>query len=199
MWPSLFDSLAALPTGWLYLSMGLLAAIENVFPPIPADVLVAFGGFLAARSGQSPWPAFAAVWVGNVAGAVVMYAVGRRFGSDWTERKFRLASSNADARLLAWHRRYGLAGFFISRFVPGVRSVVPPVAGALRIPIGGLLGAIAPASALWYGVITLLAFQAGSNWQALVARVGSLTKWMGIAAAVLLAIGAAYYFVRRRK
>ena len=73
---SLLNWLTALPPATLLLAMGLLAAAENVFPPIPADMLIALGAFLAARADASPWPSYAVVLGGNIAGAMMMYAVG---------------------------------------------------------------------------------------------------------------------------
>lgn len=167
--------------------MGLLAAVENIFPPIPADVLVAFGGFLAARGGQSPWPAFLCVWIGNVLGALAMYALGRRFGAAWITRRFRLEKgTHGEARVVAWYQKYGTPALFMTRFVPGLRAVLPPIAGGLRIPMPGVALSIAGASGLWYGLITWLAFSTGANWGALSAAVSRLGLGMAVGAVALL-------------
>jgi membrane protein DedA with SNARE-associated domain len=193
--------LTSLPPGALLSAMAVLAAIENIFPPIPADAIVALGGFLAARKGASPWPAFLVVWGGNMAGVVLMYFLGRRYGTAVIERRYKLdRSGTADARVLHWHQRYGTLAFFLSRFVPGVRAVVPPVAGALRIPFPGAMVAIAAASGLWYGAITWVAFRAGNNWEALLATIGRLGGWTAAGAAgLLLALVGVWYFRRRRR
>ncbi len=196
----LLDALAALPPGALLGAMALLAAVENVFPPIPADVLVAFGGFLAARQHVSPWPAFLCVWFGNIAGAIAMYLIGRRYGAEWTERKFHLGKAGGgDQRLLGWYQRYGTPALFVSRFVPGVRSVVPPVAGALRIPLARVALAITAASGLWYGTINYLAFSAGSNWESLARTVGTMGRWTAIVASAVLLIVVLVLWWRRRR
>ena len=59
--------LSALPIGTLYLSIGVISAIENIFPPFPADIVVAFGSFLAARGKASPYSTFMVAWLGNLA------------------------------------------------------------------------------------------------------------------------------------
>ncbi|MEP7343674.1 MAG: DedA family protein [Gemmatimonadaceae bacterium] len=197
---SLFDWLGALPPGALFGAMALLAAAENVFPPIPADVLVAFGGFLAARGGGSPWPAFLCVWIGNVIGAIGMYLLGRRFGSEWIARKFRLEKGgDSETRIMAWHKKYGTAALFVSRFVPGVRAVVPPVTGGLRIPLAGVALAIAAASGIWYGLITWLAFNAGANWETLSLTIKRLGFWMALGAGAILVILVVVIWRRRRR
>ncbi|MBK6455876.1 MAG: DedA family protein [Gemmatimonadetes bacterium] len=197
---ALLDWLSALPPATLLAAMAALAAIENIFPPIPADVLVAFGGFLAARNHASPWPAFLAVWLGNVAGALIMYVAGRRLGRAWIARRFHIAPGGRnEARLAAWHTRYGPIAFFVTRFLPGVRAIVPPMSGALHFPVTGLAIAIAAASAIWYGTITWLAFTAGNNWEVLAEQIGRLGWWSAVIAGALVgAVGAVWWLVMRR-
>lgn len=185
---SVFDWLLALPPALLLPAMGVLAVLENVFPPIPADVLIALGAFIAARTGSSPMPAFLVVLTGNVLGAMAVYAVGRRFGAAWTEERFHLRhKADADLALRAWYTRYGLLALAVGRFIPGVRALVAPFAGALRASVAGTAAAITLASGVWYGIVTWLAFRAGSNWEELVRTVGRLGKVAAIGA-VLLAV-----------
>jgi membrane protein DedA with SNARE-associated domain len=129
-----------------------------------------------------------------------MYAAGRRLGRAWIARRFHVAPGGRnEARFAAWHARYGALAFFVTRFLPGVRAIVPPMSGALHFPITGLAIAIAAASAMWYGAITWLAFTAGNNWEVLAAQVGRLGKWTGIVAvAVVLTAGVGAWLVLRR-
>jgi membrane protein DedA with SNARE-associated domain len=198
---SIFDWLLTLPQSTLLPVMGLLAAAENVFPPIPADVLIAVGAFIAARNDGSPIPAFLTVLLGNVAGAMAMYAVGRRFGADWTERRFHLRhKESAESSLEAWYAKYGLLALALGRFIPGVRAVVAPFAGALRASVFGTAAAITFASGIWYGLVTLIAFRAGSNWEDLSERLRSMGRWTALIALVLAAaLGYTWYRHRQRR
>ncbi|MBK8249282.1 MAG: DedA family protein [Gemmatimonadetes bacterium] len=191
--------LTTLPPGALLALMAVLAAVENIFPPIPADILVAFGSFLAARSAEPAWPAFLAVWGGNLLGAWLMYLMGRRFGAERVERRYHLdRTGGADARILGWHRKYGTAAFFLTRFIPGLRAVVPPVAGALRIPPLGVISAMGLASGIWYGAITWLAFRAGTNWDSLRGGIARLGSWSaGLAGAAVVVVAAVWWYHRR--
>jgi membrane protein DedA with SNARE-associated domain len=197
----ILDWLLTLPPSTLLPAMALLAAAENIFPPIPADLLIALGAFIAARNDASPIPAFLCVLIGNVAGAMAMYAAGRRYGASWTERRFHLKSKeSADDKLSRLYERYGLISLAIGRFIPGVRAVVAPFAGALRAPVLGTIAAITLASGSWYGLVTWAAFNAGSNWEELVrtlGRMGRVTALMAVA--LIVAIGLAWYWRRRRK
>lgn len=197
---AIFDWLLTLPQSTLLPVMALLAAAENIFPPIPADVLIALGAFIAARSDASPIPAFLTVLFGNVAGAMAMYAAGRRFGAAWTEKRFHLKHKDtADDRLTQLYQRYGLFALAIGRFIPGVRAIVAPFAGALRIGVLGTTAAITLASGAWYGLVTWLAFRAGSNWEDLLRTVGRAGKWTALGAAMLIgAIVFAWYRHRKK-
>jgi len=192
--------LSALPIGTLYLSIGVISAIENIFPPFPADIVVAFGSFLAARGKASPYSTFMVAWLGNLAGAALMYSVGRRYGSSaFMTRLERWAGKGAEQRLMALYGRYGLPALFISRFLPAVRAVVPPFAGAMKLPILPVSLAIGAASGVWFAFITFIAYRAGSNWEALYATIVHSSKVVGISAVGIVVIGILIYFARRKK
>ena len=189
------------PLALLYLIMAAFAAVENVFPPIPADTVVALGSWLAARGQGSPLWAFLSVWVGNIAGASAMYYVGRRHGTAWIERRFpKIADEKSENRFRELHRKYGAASLFLSRFIPGVRALVPPFAGALGLPAVSSLASISIASGLWYGLVSYLAFRAGAaDWNALTGRISSVGRWIAVGAGVVLGIGALVWWLRQRR
>ena len=192
--------LTQVPLGVLYLLMALFAAIENVFPPVPADTVVALGSWLAARGQGSPLWAFLATWIGNVTGAAAMYFVGRRHGTAWIERRFpSIADEKSENRFRELHRKYGTASLFLSRFIPGVRALVPPFAGALRLPAVPSLVSIALASGIWYGLVSYLAFRAGANWDALMGRISYVGRWIAIGAAIIIGGGALVWWLRQRR
>jgi LPXTG-motif cell wall-anchored protein len=180
----------------------LIAAVENVFPPVPADTVVAFGSFLAARGHGTALGAFLSTWMGNVTGAMLMYAAGRRFGADWLHARLarKGKGEQIEDRLERMYGKYGLIAIFMSRFLPGVRAIVPPFAGALRVPPlrAGLM--IALASAIWYGAVTLVAYRLGENWERAseVLRGGQRSLTIAVAALAVLALGVWLYRRRRR-
>ncbi len=200
----LLDWLAALPSAVLYLVMAVIAAIENIFPPVPADTVVAFGSWLAARGSGSAVGAFLATWIGNVGGAAAMYWVGRRHGTAWLRHRFPSVMGGVqEERLQTMYARYGVAALFVSRFLPGVRALVPPLAGALRLSPFATLGATGLASAIWYGAISYLAYSAGADWDQIsrtLARSGRLVAVAaaGLAAVALIAVGLVWRARRAR-
>lgn len=194
------DWLSALPVAALYAAMFVAAAVENIFPPIPADTIVAFGSFLAARGQGTIIGSFLAVWLGNLAGASIMYAAGRRYGASQVEKRLlKDKGAAAEGRLRTLYERYGVGALFLSRFVPGVRAVVPPFAGALKVPFLLALAVMGVASGIWYGVVAWLAFRVGADWNALQ---GTIKEYGTVAAGIAITIvvlGAIIWFFKRTK
>ena len=157
--------LGDLPLGSLYVAILGLSAFENFFPPFPSDAVIAFGSFLSDRAHGSPLTVFLLGWAGNVIGAGITYILGRKYGAKAFLRRIeRYAGPDAETRIKTLHKKYGFTGLFVSRFLPGVRAIVPPFAGAMRLPAFKVMLSIASASAVWFGLITFLAFRAGDNW-----------------------------------
>ena len=195
---SLLAWLTALPALALYGTMFGLAAVENFFPPIPADTLVAFGAFLAARRGDSAWTSFFVVWLGSAGGALAMYGIGRRFGADMLRRRLHMGGGGAEERIRLMYQRYGIGALFLSRFVPGLRAVMPPLAGALRIRFWHAAIAIVGASGLWYGFIAWVAARVGSRWEDVVAALGDFGRGAAIVAGSVAVVVAIVIWRRRR-
>ena len=191
--------LGSLPPAALYLILAVVAATENFVPPIPADVIVAFGSFLAAREQRSPIPTIIAVVIGNVGGAVAMFALGRRYGADWIRRRMRVMGEGAEQRVRHWYNKFGLPALFLSRFLPAVRAVVPPLAGAIRVPATGAIIAIATASTLWYATLAVLAYRLGSEWDRIASVIGEFQTGAAIVAASIVALAAAMWWLLRRR
>ena len=197
---SLLAWLSSVPIGTLYVALAAVAAIENVFPPVPADTVVALGSFLAARGRGSVWAAFLATWFGNVTSAMIMYGVGRKYGAKRLERRLLGdKGEQADRRLERLYGRYGVMALFASRFIPGVRAIVPPFAGALRVPPLRAGIAIAGASAIWYGTVSYLGFTLGGNWQRVLQLITDYGRGLAIGAAALLLVGLVIWRTRSRK
>ncbi len=185
----------------VYGVLAFLAAVENVIPPVPSDAAVGLGAFLSHRGVTRPILVFLVTWLANLAGSGLVYFAARRYGH-------RLFSSHAGRWLLAprslavierEYLRFGLAGIFISRFLPGIRAVVPPFAGLVRLGAVRTLVPMALASAIWYGGITLVGSLIGTNWERILAILEDVNRTMGIITAVLIAVGAFWYWRQRRR
>jgi membrane protein DedA with SNARE-associated domain len=196
----LLDWLETLAPATLYTVLALVALGENLFPPFPSDIVLAFGSFIGARGSGTALGIFAATWTGNVSGAMIVYGLGRRYGAQRLER--RLAGEHAESRhakLRLLFHRYGMLAVFVSRFVPGVRAVVPAFAGALRLPVFRTATMMGSASAVWYGFITYVAFRVGADWPQFRAMIAQYSRTAALVATLLLAVGIAVWLLVRRR
>ena len=193
------DWLGAQPPAVLYVVLAAVAATENFVPPIPADVIVAFGSFLAARENRSPVPTIVAVVIGNVGGALAVFALGRRYGAGWIRRRMRIMGEGAEQRVRDWYARFGLPALFLSRFLPGVRAVVPPLAGAIRVPATGAIIAIATASTIWYTTLGIMAYRVGAEWDRIMAAIAQFQTAAAITAGAIVIVGALVWWLLRRR
>ena len=192
--------LGDLPLSSLYTAIFALSAFENFFPPFPSDAVIAIGSLLADRAHGSPFTVFLLGWAGNVAGAGVTYTLGRKFGARVFLRRIeRFAGPDAEDRIKKLHKKYGVVGLFVSRFLPGVRAIVPPFAGAMRLPAFRVMFSVGAASAVWFALITFLAFRAGDNWDLLQKYMVRSGKVAGAVAILIVLIAVGFWLWRRRK
>ena len=194
--------LSSLPEPLLYGALVLAAFAENIFPPLPADTVIALGAFVAARGNGSAFGVWTATMIGNIGGAMMMYGVGHRFGLPWLmHRAPSLFPAGATERITERFQTQGLFAVIVSRFLPGVRAVVPPLAGAIGIGAVRALIAMSLASGAWYGLICVLAFRAGANADALLARIAGQQRTVGLVAGAIavVAVGVIWWRWKRRR
>jgi membrane protein DedA with SNARE-associated domain len=174
----------AVPDFLVYAVLGLGAAVENVVPAIPADTFVVLGGFLSALGGlQARW-VFLATWICNVASALLMYRVGYTHGPSFfaAGRGRRFLNPHQIERLTLFYGRFGILAIFLTRFLPGLRAVVPVFAGVSRQRPLSVALPLAAASAIWYGALVWAGTLAGHNVDRVLARVGEVNFWLLLAA-----------------
>ena len=192
--------LESLPPGPLYAIIGALAAVENVFPPVPADVAVALGAFLAGRGRMNPWGVFFITWVCNVGSGALVYWFGRHYGRAFFEGRLgrRLLPAAVQAHVEKAYQKHGSLGIFFSRMLPIWRGVVMPFAGIYRVPAHKALIPLAAASAVYYGGLILLVSSLGTNLDYVLAVIGRLNTALAVLAAAAVLIGIVA-FLRRKK
>lgn len=197
----IINALLGLPPTAVYTIIGVLAGVENVFPLVPADTAVAIGAFLSTGGHISAQAVFAVTWVANVAGAIAVYAAGRTIGRPFFQGRLgrRLLNPGAMVRLELLYRNYGTWGIFVSRFVPGLRAVVPPFAGVANL---GALRVVLPlvvASGLWYGVLTFVAATAVREIDGILEFARRLSVAGVVSAGALVAVVVFAWRRRRRR
>lgn len=197
----LLDALASLPLVPTYLVLMALSALENVFPPVPADTAVALGAFLARRGEISVVPLAILCWLSNLASACGTYLLGRRHGRAFFRDSWgrRVMPPEVLAALEEAYARWGTAAIFVSRFLPGLRAAVPPFAGVAGFPALKALVPAALASAIWYAFLAAAGYELAANWESVKALVADANRALGILALIVGSAAAVWIWRRTRK
>ena len=151
---------------------GVLALmfLENVVPPIPSELIMPLGGFLAGQGRLSLGLVVLAGTAGSVLGALPLYGIGRWIGEArlcrWTQRHGHwLAVSPDDVRRAReWFGRHGGKAVLLGRLVPGVRSLVSIPAGTARMPLLPFIAYTFVGTAVWAGILAWLGTLLGRNY-----------------------------------
>jgi len=192
---------SGLPVPAIYAILALLSAVENVFPPVPADVAVVVGAFLSHRGLTSAPLIGALCWLANTVSSAAMYfyarAHGRRFLQEGWPRRFmppRTLRALEEA-----YARHGAYGIFLSRFLPGIRAGVTPFAGVVGIsPLRALVPSAA-ASAIWYAFLVAAGAMLGLNLEAAKGLLSSANRVLGLLSAVALMLAAVWLWRHYRR
>ena len=176
-----------------YGAIAALILLENVFPPIPSEVILPMAGFLVLSSSMTLPGVIVAATLGSVAGAFVLYGIGRlltreRLVAFFETRPLRLLGFEGSdvARAIGWFDRKGQPTVLICRCVPVIRSLISIPAGTARMGLPKFCLFTAVGSAVWNTVLCSLGFGAGNAWQ----QVSAQASW-AIDAATYVVLAAA--------
>ncbi len=161
-----------------YAGVGLLMLAENLFPPIPSEVILPLTGFLVEQGNLVFIPALIVATAGSLAGALVLYTLGRWGGRDLIlryGRVLRLKEADLD-RADGWFDRYGGAVVLFGRMVPGVRSLVSIPAGLSEMPLGRFVLLSALGSIAWNALLIGVGWLLGENWSRVAGVLGSVSN-----------------------
>ena len=196
-------------TGWVAnlidafgaLGVALLMALENLFPPIPSELILPFAGFLVGRGELGFLPALVASTAGSLSGALILYGLGRWGGRNLILRYGRyLRVKEADLdRAEGWFDKYDEWVVLFGRMVPGVRSVVSIPAGMLRTPFLQFVLLTTAGSAAWNALLLGAGWYLGENWQQIAGVVGSVSNFVLVFFAVALVAAAIWWWRHRSK
>lgn len=157
-----------------YLGIALLIAVENIFPPIPSELILTFGGFMTTYTSMNIWLVVLFATIGSVAGAIVLYSIGRLVSVEkleWIIGKWGrvLGLKKEDVkRAEKWFIRRGNSTIFFCRFIPLVRSLISIPAGMARMRRGKFLLYTTFGTAIWNMVLVCLGAFAGAGWERIV-------------------------------
>lgn len=187
-----------------YLGIALLILLENVFPPIPSEVILTFGGFMTTKSELTIVGVVIASTIGSVVGAVILYWIGRILNVDRLERIIEkwgkyLRLTKEDVRKAdAWFDKYGPWTVFFCRFVPLIRSLISIPAGMSGMNQWLFLLLTTLGTLIWNLVLVIVGAKVGDNWHQIVNYMDVYSNFMY----AIIAIGIIVFiiwFVKRKK
>ena len=176
--------------------VGVIVALENLFPPIPSEVVLPLAGFLAGQGSLNVYAVILWATAGSVVGALLLYALGAVFGRDRLRQvadRLPLMSVADVDRAEAWFARRGGQAVFLGRFVPVVRSLISIPAGVERMPLVRFVAYTTVGSGVWNTVFVFLGYALGNRWQ----QVGQYSGYLNNAIIVIFAVAIVALVVRR--
>jgi membrane protein DedA with SNARE-associated domain len=181
--------------------VGLLVALESVFPPIPSEVVLPLAGFLAGQGRMAFGTVVAFATAGSLAGALLLYWLGASLGTARLERladRIPLMDARDVRRADEWMARHGAWAVLLGRMVPGVRSLVSVPAGVQRMPLARFVLLTTVGSAAWNALFVGLGFVLGEEWDRVGAYSDMVTYAVSGAAALIVGVLAVRRYRRRR-
>jgi membrane protein DedA with SNARE-associated domain len=196
-------------TGWVeeviaeggYAVLAAVVFLENLFPPIPSELVLPLAGSRVAAGDMDYLAAVIAATIGSVLGALALYAIGRLGGRPLLLRYGRLL--RLDERRLdraeEWFERRGDWLVLVGRVIPGVRSVISVPAGLGRMPVMRFVLLTASGSAVWNAALIGGGWALGTRWREVTDAVAASVVWIvaGILAMLMLVLGV--HLARRRR
>jgi len=187
-----------------YAGVFLLIMVENIFPPIPSEVILTFGGFMTTYTDMNVWIVILVATLGSAMGAVVLYLVGRLLSAAHLERLFEgrigrllhLKISDVN-RAEAWFTKHGSKAIFFCRFVPIVRSLISVPAGMAKAKMAPFLLFTVAGTFIWNTVLIFLGRVAGDAWESMAHYVDTYSM-IALAALVIVVLGIGAVFIKRR-
>ncbi|MEV0060627.1 DedA family protein [Nocardia sp. NPDC050718] len=171
------------------LGAGIAIALENLFPPLPSEVILPLAGFTASRGRFGLAEVLLWTTLGSVLGALALYGLGAALGRDRLRRivdRLPLVRLSDLDRTEDWFARHGDKAVFFGRMIPIFRSLISIPAGVERMPIGRFTVLTTAGSLLWNAVFVFAGYALGENWHVVETYAGVLQKL--VIAAVLVAV-----------
>ncbi len=184
-----------------YIGIAFLMALENVFPPIPSELIMPLAGFTASQGKLEFLPVVIAGTIGSVLGASPWYFLGRYWGLRRTKKiadkygKWLTVSGEDVEKAKLWFDRRGYIATGVGRLVPGIRTYISIPAGISKMPLLPFLIYSTVGSFIWVALLTYGGYILGENYE----KVGAYLKPVTIIVLILLLVFSIYWIIKRRK
>lgn len=187
-----------------YWGVFILIALENIFPPIPSEVILTFGGYMTSQTNLTVQGVIAASTIGSVFGAVILYRLGAVLNVNKLEvvverygRFLRLTKEDL-YRADAWFDKYGIWTVFFCRFIPLIRSLISIPAGMARMNFWLFISFTTLGTILWNTLLINLGARVGENWEVIGERMDQYSNYIYLLLVILLISFVGWRRKRRR-
>ena len=186
-----------------YFGVFLLILLENIFPPIPSEVILTLGGFMTTTTTMTKFGVIIASTLGSVIGAAILYGIGTLLDVERLEKivgkygKYLRLTIKDVHKADAWFNKYGVWAVFFGRLVPLVRSLISIPAGMSNMKFGLFLLFTTLGTLIWNTVLVSVGAAVGDNWHEIV---GYMDIYSNVAYAIIAIVGIVFlvwYFKKR--
>lgn len=191
---------------WGYLGIALLIALENVFPPIPSEIILTFGGFMTTTTKMTITGVVISSTIGATIGAVILYLVGRLLTK---ERLYKLVDGRIGKLLRfkredidkseKWFKNKGKLTVLFCRCIPIVRSLISIPAGITQMEFILFLVYTIVGTIVWNTIVTILGSVAGNAWESIANYINNFSKVILIILIIAIGIGVVLFYKKRKK
>ncbi|MFC4651498.1 DedA family protein [Lactococcus nasutitermitis] len=187
-----------------YIGVAFLIMIENVFPPIPSEVILTFGGFMTLHADLAVWGVILSATIGSVLGAIILYFIGRLLNVERLEQLISgklgkiLRLKKGDIRKAeSWFMKHGSLTIFFCRFIPLIRSLISLPAGSAKMRFHTFLLLTTLGTLIWNIVLVLLGRALGDNWQTIANVIDNYSTLTVIVLALVTCIALGIFIKKR--
>ena len=189
-----------------YIGIFLLIAIENIFPPIPSEVILLFGGFMTTSTDMNVIGVIIASTLGSLVGAIALYYIGKILNKERLKKiitskygkLLRLTPEDID-KADNWFDTKGNKTVFFCRFIPLIRSLISIPAGMSEMPMKKFLIYTIAGSAIWNTALTIAGSIVGEKWEDILAIMDQYSHIIVIALVIIFIIAVVIFYSKRRK
>lgn len=188
-----------------YVGIFLMIALENIFPPIPSEVILTFGGMMTILTNLSIIGVVISATIGSVLGAIILYQIGNLIDIHQLEKivdrygRFLKITRQDIYKAYHWFDHYGFWTVFFCRFVPLIRSLISIPAGMSKMKLPLFLLLTTAGTFVWNIVLVTLGAKFGESWDTVVSYMDIYSKFVYLIIGLLLMTILLFLFIRRRK
>ena len=189
-----------------YFGVFFLIALENVFPPIPSEVILLFGGFMTTYTSLNIALMVVAATLGSLLGAIVLYYIGKilnkerlkKIVSGKVGKVLRLKEKDIDMAD-QWFDTKGNKTVFFCRFIPIVRSLISIPAGMSEMPMAKFLLYTTFGSAIWNTVLIVIGNRVGENWESILGVFDQYSHIVLILLILIFVLFIVWFYTKKQK